>query len=1384
MQVEKVLLIVMTVTILLGSTVLVNIPAGGESVQAEEPTEFTEQTSSYIVNYGEVKSINNEQWIMKANIEVNSGGTLYINGTDIMWGGTTDGQYGLYVKAGGTLYINHDCNFTANDVSTVVEVSGGIPWSKTWGIHWKFDIRGKARVENCELSYMWGANGNSLSSARGGIQCYSDDILIQNVSIFNTEQSAISTVSDTEDTLGGYDPIINNVYVQNVTGWALFAGGAGSSPTVTNLTLRGSGYRGAQYFYGATGRFDNVDLRGCPDLAMTFDPINYASMTLNDCVFADAKFGYSARRGGAVTLNNCDMFGNSNFGIELAHDTAYTQTVVVNGGMVKDNGMDGIGSSFESCPATISGVEIAYNGGNGVNIPVDDQVDVSLFDCKIYGNAGYGIYDQGSGGAVSSCRIYDNVLGNVQVDTGDTLMLSGNIINSTTANGVTLLEDASPTITMNEIYGTDIGLLAGARCSSLIANNKFNNNRIGARIQGNRIEMDSNEFTSNTEIGLHLDETGTFPLRKSTFDQNAIGLLIEGGHYIEIKNVSFKRSTNTAISAIAGANFSLMEAVMQSNNMDVKLNGASIAKVFEIALPMNLVSIADSKSELWQFWRVTLTVADNVTLQPIDLAEVVVYSSTGDIIERSFTIFDGSFSGHVPSYRIVGQTTYDYNPVTITVDKDGYVPYSGGSENLEGNIERSILLSENRPPLFPIPPGHTPEATHQKRPTLNWSEAWDWNSDIINYNVNVYMDDLYTGEHLVVDQVVDISEYTFVKNLRYNRIYWVEITSFDPWGLSDSIIFSFETVNTPPTTPVIDLLNRPVSTRDDITVVILNGSTDVDTDPVDDIVYLVDWYAFKENSWVLLSSGLNLMTLPSDRTHEGEDIKVVVKAYDGISYGESTELTTNIVNFVPEVLIEYVDITINEDEEGYDLIELISYFNDRDGDDLSYRVKSQRHVQVVIDQVTNAVSFIPDPNWVGDDKVVIEAFDTKVHEEGWPTVTINVTVVSVNDVPTIDLVNQKAVGFGETVLIQGVQGSTAVITMDASDVDEIFGDTWTFSTDFLDKVGEIPESDFQFEINSGHLSVFLSNALVGEHLFNITVTDSNDASSTVSIRLVVDNTNDEMTDPVISSPADSANLVQEKGERIRFEAEDCYDPDFDIPNSDERLTYEWYFSDGEEITNAGNVVEHRFGVTGNYTIRLVVKDTFGVQKDTTIRIFVTVKEDTIPFNQEGETGDTGTMTLIIILIIVAVIFLAVLLFFVFRKDPLARTAEAEEQAHEALVAQQQQDALAAQEQLQALLSGVAYPGVSGPALPSATGAGQELEALPAAPTEAYIGQEPPMEPQPEPVGDEQPQVEPQQEPPEIQPAPEPVEPVPMQAAPAGTVPKPEAPPSQDNHPSP
>ncbi|MEA3558678.1 MAG: LamG-like jellyroll fold domain-containing protein, partial [Candidatus Thermoplasmatota archaeon] len=863
----------------------------------------------------------------------------------------------------------------------------------------------------------------------------------------------------------------------------------------------------------------------------------------------------------------------------------------------------------------------------------------------------------------------------------------------------------------------------------------------------------------------------------------------------------------------------------------VKLNGGSGVWAYSVPIPINAVTIMDSYSFFKKFLTFTVLVLDNVTGLPVDSAELQIFNNDDEtIFLESTNQFGLVQKATILQYTMEGATIVDNNPMNISISKDGYVPWWTEEKQVKNlDFEMIIEISENRAPEFPPILNVTPVTTHLKRPAVSWNGAKDWNSDIVTYEINVYMDELYGTEIFDQPLITRATQFQFEKNLRFNREYWVEIMASDPWGMSDTVTFSFRTVNNQPTTPEVIFLEDSVSSNDDIVISIANHTTDIDIDPIDDLSYMVEWYKVGEDADILLMSGINLTTLPSEETNEGDEIKVYIKPYDGIEYGIKAILYIEVVNFVPENIIPYVDVEIDEDTTGFDMVDLNELFTDRDNDNLFFSVDVERHISVEIDPVSGNVSFIPDENWNGVDYIIIQARDTKYHDEEWPTVTINVTVNSVNDAPEFILVNDEPVSIGEMILIQDIQGAPLTITSTAIDADEVYGDKFDFSTNFLEVVEEgiIGEDDLQFLDSTGSMSIYLSNDLVGEHIFNLTVTDEGGASSDVTIRLIVDNKNDPPTPPAFKDLVANQKLTQGKDEKTVFSITPSDDPDIYIPNSKENLIYNWEFGDGEVLENGGLEVSHKYATSGNYTVTVTVLDKAGESETIDITIRVDVYQSIIVRPViEDDTVDKQ-IVFIIILVLVVIIALIAILVFIFRKDPLSDVAEAEEQAHEVLVAKQQEDALAAHEQLQALMGSMGYAEAAGPALPSAPMEGQ-MEALPAPsepiPEQGY--EQPPMEQQPypeqpapayeqppmeqQPYYPEQPapayeqppmQAAPQQPPMEPIPAPEqplmqaapqqpPMEPIPapeqppMQPAPAGTVPTPEQPQAQTNLPAP
>ncbi len=1328
---RKVSLVALLVVILMGASFLPFLTGIGAETQGEgDPKPLADDYyGDYYVYSGDEDHIEDQDWNMYGSIYVY--GTLYINRTTLHFGGYDEGyengDLGIYVYSSGALYVD-ESNFTAKDQTTVVDKPGIIAWNRWWGTCWHFQIFGKANLTNSDFSYMWGDGGNSLGNFDGGIQCYSDDIYIYNCYIYNNMNAGVSTISDPSgsNTAGGFDFTMDNCVVSNTSGWGIAAGGSGAQPKVTNTTIIGSGYRGAQYFYGASGVIDQCKfLNTKREFGFTYDPIVGGTMTITNTTFSGNRDGYSARRTGTVNLIDCHLDNNRRWGLELAHDASSMQIVYMRGGSANGNGMHGVSANLTPTTATLMNVEIANNNMNGVYI-YDQTNVVDLIGCSIFDNKGYGVEYKMTAGSIKSCDIARNLKGNVLLLNGTTTIVQDNEINGTTPFGVKV-QNAQPSIVANWIRRNDIGLeIMSDGAPSSISGNTYDNNKVGVHVKADAIDLRMETFIRNAQSGIFLDDVSGFMINGGSFTNDNIGISISGGEVADVTDVVMSGASTAAISLNNNANLTIKDCQMSGNTRDFRLDIESQCRAYSVGSPTTKVQVLDSRSELWHFWNVAINAHDNQTLFPISNANLIVYGANGELLMSKKTGFDGGAYGDVLEYYIRGSQTTVYNPVNITVSKPGYIPYWGGPGILDQDVFLEVNLSVNKAPAFSEPWEYSPDETHYNRPTLKWNASTDWNQDIINYMVNVYQDELYSSNRVVIDAVTRAPQFTFTKNLRYNKEYFVEVKTYDPWGLNDTRVFSFRTINTKPTTPILAFEMSPVSTRDNIVVLVKVNATDVDVDPIDDISYLVEWEVFRSGSWVLLSSGIDAFMLHSNKTNEGDRIRVRVKAFDGIEYGQEVSMEVLVLNFAPKLLKGSVDLTINEDEIALNLVSLDEFFSDQDMDDLTYSVFFQRHVLAEIEPVSNNLTLTPLPDWVGTDYILVEAMDGKHSSEGLAKLRINITVKGTNDAPIITLLNDKPVRPGIPVTVQFQQGSWAVIALSAFDADEIYGDEFTFSTDFRDVVGNdiVKAEDLQFQTSTGAFKVFLTNPLVGEHIFNITVTDNNEASTSALVHLIVENINEAPSKPTFKLPeGDTAETDEDTP--LSFTIEEADDPDLHIPNSKERIYYDWSFGELDTnqqeiwIKDQGTIVEHQFLNSGPYTIKVRARDSLGLTAVAEKKMTITVITEDIRISEtETDKPFLQEYGMILILVLVALLVIALLVFIFTRKEPLAEVADKQEKEHEELVAKQQQDALAAQEKLQVLLGGVAMAGATGPALPSAPD-GSGLQALPAAtmPTE-------------------------------------------------------------------
>ncbi|MCG2827279.1 MAG: S8 family serine peptidase, partial [Thermoplasmatales archaeon] len=93
------------------------------------------------------------------NLTVEFGGNLTLDDVDIFLTSVVDGQFGIFVENGGALYISN---------STI------LPFYPLYT--YKFVVYGNMTMVNCNVSYIWGVDGNGGDLSTSGLSIHSDNV--------------------------------------------------------------------------------------------------------------------------------------------------------------------------------------------------------------------------------------------------------------------------------------------------------------------------------------------------------------------------------------------------------------------------------------------------------------------------------------------------------------------------------------------------------------------------------------------------------------------------------------------------------------------------------------------------------------------------------------------------------------------------------------------------------------------------------------------------------------------------------------------------------------------------------------------------------------------------------------------------------------------------------------------------------------------------------------------------------------------------------------------------------------------------------------------------------------------------------------------------------
>jgi len=250
--------------------------------------------------------------------------------------------------------------------------------------------------------------------------------------------------------------------------------------------------------------------------------------------------------------------------------------------------------------------------------------------------------------------------------------------------------------------------------------------------------------------------------------------------------------------------------------------------------------------------------------------------------------------------------------------------------------------------------------------------------------------------------------------------------------------------------------------------------------------------------------------------------------------------------------------------------------NDNDPDEnlnlSSISIVENPRYGIVAPNANGTVMYIPNIDYYGTDSFRYTIKD--IYGFTSNIATVNVTINDVNDAPVANF----------TYLPENPTTADVIYFNASSSYDpdgEIVNYTWDFG-----------DGNVSYEQNPTHR--YIED---GIYNVNLTVTDNDGASSTITKQISVGN-----TPPIANfsySPTDP-----KVGDIICFNASSSHDPDGEIVN------YTWDFGDGN--VSYGEIVTHAYSSAGIYNVTLTVRDDVGAENSTTLQIHIAINDTNPP----------------------------------------------------------------------------------------------------------------------------------------------------------------------------
>ncbi len=274
------------------------------------------------------------------------------------------------------------------------------------------------------------------------------------------------------------------------------------------------------------------------------------------------------------------------------------------------------------------------------------------------------------------------------------------------------------------------------------------------------------------------------------------------------------------------------------------------------------------------------------------------------------------------------------------------------------------------------------------------------------------------------------------------------------------------------------------------------------------------------------------------------------------SYG-----TVNVEVVLPP---NYAPVAANDtlviDEDATGSLNVLTNDRDQDGDSFTTSLISGAQHGTASLTPSGALNYTPKAHYNGDDSVVYEVTDVKGAKS---TATVNISVRSVNDIPTVGNDNAQVAEDGSV--------NVAVLAND-SDVEN--------GSNLVVQIVTTPANGTA-SVNADKTVTYRpSSNYNGADSFVYRAVDADGASRQATVSLTISSVND--------APVAVFSAKTSPGNHLQLDATSSSDVDGNI------TSYQWNFGNGQTVTTSTPTTSYKYKARGTYQVSVIVTDNQGL----------------------------------------------------------------------------------------------------------------------------------------------------------------------------------------------